>query len=183
MLKDIDYTQENSLKKNTDCVEDAFQMGLLDRFEIKEPDVNKKPNFTFIDLFAGIGGFHLAASNLGGKCVFASELDDNARKTYEANFLKHNKDLFYSGNFAGNIIEVDAKDIPDFDFLFAGFPCQPFSIAGHRQGFDDKNGRGNLFFNIVKILKEKNQKSLFLRMLKILKHTAKVIQSKVNYKS
>ncbi|WP_231893508.1 DNA (cytosine-5-)-methyltransferase [Bathymodiolus septemdierum thioautotrophic gill symbiont] len=183
-IKDVNYIQENSLKKNTDCVEDAFQMGLLDRFETKESDVNKKPNFTFIDLFAGIGGFHLAASNLGGQCVFASEFDDNARKTYEANFLKHNKDLFYSGNFAGNIIEVKAKDIPDFDFLFAGFPCQPFSIAGHRQGFDDKNGRGNLFFDIVKILKEKKPKAFILENVKNLKthdkgNTIKVIYNKL----
>lgn len=111
--------------KTPDCVEDAFQMGLLDRFETKESDHNK-PDFTFIDLFAGIGGFHLAASSLGGKCVFASECDDNARKTYEANFLKHNQDLFYSDNFAGDITEVDEKDIPSFDFLFAGFPYQSF---------------------------------------------------------
>ncbi len=81
--------------KTPDYIDGAFQMGLLDRFETKEFDHNK-PDFTFIDLFAGIGGFHLAASNLGGKCVFASECDDNARKTYEVNFLKHNKDLFYS---------------------------------------------------------------------------------------
>lgn len=107
--------------------------------------------FTFIDLFAGIGGFHLAASNLGGKCVFASEFDENARKTYKVNFLKYNKELFCSGNFAGDITKVDEKDIPNFDFLFAGFPCQPFSKGGYRKGFKDT--RGTLFFNVARIIK------------------------------
>jgi len=158
--KDFNYIQENSLKTHTDCVEDAFQMGLLDRFETEESDVNKKPNFTFIDLFAGIGGFHLAASTLGGKCVFASEFDENARKTYEANFLKHNKDLFYSGNFAGDITKVDEKDIPDFDFLFAGFPCQPFSKGGYRKGFEDT--RGSLFFEVARIIKHHNPSYILL---------------------
>ncbi|MBA5248785.1 MAG: DNA (cytosine-5-)-methyltransferase [Gammaproteobacteria bacterium] len=143
-----------------------------------------------MDLFAGIGGFHLAASNLGGQCVFASEFDENARKTYEVNFLKHNKALFYSGNFAGDITKVDEKDIPDFDFLFAGFPCQPFSIAGHRQGFNDKNGRGNLFFDIIRILKTKKPKVFILENVKNLKthdngNTIKVIYGelqKLGYK-
>lgn len=111
----------------------------------------KKSKFTFIDLFAGIGGFHLAASDLGGKCVFASEFDENARKVYEVNFLKHNRELFYSGNFLGDITKVDEKDIPTFDFLFAGFPCQPFSKGGYRKGFEDT--RGTLFFNVARIIK------------------------------
>lgn len=154
-VKDFNYIQKNSLK-----IQDAFQMGLLDRFEIEESDVNKKLNFTFIDLFAGIGGFHLAASALGGKCVFASEFDENARKTYEANFLKHNKDLFYSDNFAGDITKVDEKDIPDFDFLFAGFPCQPFSKGGYRKGFEDT--RGSLFFEVARIIKHHNPSYILL---------------------
>ncbi|WP_369178933.1 DNA cytosine methyltransferase [Candidatus Thiodubiliella endoseptemdiera] len=145
--------------KTPDYIDGAFQMGLLDRFETKEFDHNK-PDFTFIDLFAGIGGFHLAASNLGGKCVFASECDDNARKTYEVNFLKHNKDLFYSNNFAGDITEVDEKDIPSFDFLFAGFPCQPFSKGGHRKGFEDT--RGTLFFDVARIIKHHNPNYVLL---------------------
>ncbi|SMM99002.1 DNA-cytosine methyltransferase [uncultured Candidatus Thioglobus sp.] len=175
--------------KNLDYVADGFQMGIFDHFE-ETPVYESEYKFTFIDLFAGIGGFHLAASNLGGKCVFASEFDENARKTYETNFLSHNKDLFYSGNFAGDITKVDEKEIPDFDFLFAGFPCQPFSIAGYRQGFDDKSGRGNLFFDITRILKEKQPKAFILENVKNLKthdegNTIKVIYNelqKLGYK-
>jgi DNA (cytosine-5)-methyltransferase 1 len=184
----INYTEEESLEKNIDCVEDAFQMNLLDRLETEESDCNKKPSFTFIDLFAGIGGFHLAASNLGGQCVFASEFDDNARKTYEANFLKHNKDLFYSGNFVGDITEINEENIPDFGFLFAGFPCQPFSQAGFKKGFSET--RGTLFFNIVKIIQEKQPNVFFLENVRgLLKHDnnktfatiKKIITKKLGY--
>ncbi len=163
--------------------ENAFQMGLLDSIEIDKHLVKDgKSNFSFIDLFAGIGGFHLAAQNLGGECVFASEFDKNARKTYELNFLKHNRELFHSGNFWGDITKVDEKIIPDFDFLFAGFPCQPFSVAGHRQGFKDENGRGNLFFDIVRILKEKKPKVIILENVKNLKTHDKGSTIKVIYK-
>ena len=175
--------------KTLDYVADGFQMGIFDHFE-KTPAYENEPKFTFIDLFAGIGGFHLAASSLGGQCVFASEFDENARKTYEANFLKHNKELFYSGNFAGDITKVNEKEVPNFDFLFAGFPCQPFSVAGYRQGFNDKNGRGNLFFDIIRILKEKQPKAFILENVKNLKthdkgNTIKVIYNelqKLGYK-
>lgn len=85
---------------------------------------------TFIDLFAGIGGFHLAFHKCGAKCVFASEWDEFARKTYEHNFKKISPSLFKNGCFAGDITKIDAKDIPDFDILTGGFPCQPFSQAG-----------------------------------------------------
>ena len=100
--------------------------------------------FNFIDLFAGIGGFHCAASSLGGKCVFASEIDTDAVKAYEYNYgLKPH----------GDICAINANEIPNFDILFAGFPCQPFSIAGKGQGFKDT--RGVLFFEIIRILKAK----------------------------
>ncbi len=106
--------------------------------------------FKFIDLFAGIGGFHIAGEELGGVCVFASEWDEKAREVYLENFYKNNKRLFDLGNFAGDITLVDEKKIPKFDFLFAGFPCQPFSKGGHRKGFEDT--RGTLFFDIARIL-------------------------------
>jgi DNA (cytosine-5)-methyltransferase 1 len=87
----------------------------------------------FIDLFAGIGGFHIAFHNLGGECVFASEWEKNARKTYEFNLKKISPDLFKTNNFVGDITLVDPKKIPNFDILCAGFPCQPFSQAGFKK--------------------------------------------------
>ena len=115
---------------------------------------------TFIDLFAGIGGFHLALHGLGGRCVFASEWDKEARKTYEHNHYKYSKELFDLGNFAGDITKVDPKQIPDFDLLCAGFPCQPFSQAGFKKGFEE--ARGTLFSHIVNIIKIKKPKAFFL---------------------
>jgi len=115
--------------------------------------------FTFIDLFAGIGGFHEAAKELGGHCVFASEIDKYACITYEANHgIKPH----------GDITKIDAKNIPDHDILFAGFPCQSFSIAGKRLGFEDT--RGTLFFEIARILKEKKPKMFLLENVKGLKN-------------
>jgi DNA (cytosine-5)-methyltransferase 1 len=115
---------------------------------------------TFIDLFAGIGGFHLALHNLGAECVFASEWDEAARLTYETNISKISPKLFKNGNFAGDITAVDKKSIPDFDILCAGFPCQPFSQAGFKKGFADI--RGTLFFDIAEIIRIKKPKAFFL---------------------
>ncbi len=103
----------------------------------------KEKGYKIIDLFAGIGGFHLAFHNLGAECVFASEWDEHARKTYEHNFKKIQPNLFAENNFAGDITKVNVNDIPDFDILTGGFPCQPFSQAGFKKGFDDV--RGTLF--------------------------------------
>lgn len=99
-------------------------------------------NFTFIDLFCGIGGFHQAMASLGGKCVFASDIDADCRKTYEAN---------YGIKPQGDITKIDASDIPGHDVLCGGFPCQAFSKAGNRLGFDDPT-KGTLFFDICRIL-------------------------------
>ena len=119
---------------------------------------------TFIDLFAGIGGFHLAFHNLGAKCVFVSEWDEPARKTYKANFEKIEPHIFAPENidklFAGDITKVEAKDIPDFDILTGGFPCQPFSQAGLKKGFNET--RGTLFFDIARIIKEKQPQAFFI---------------------
>jgi DNA (cytosine-5)-methyltransferase 1 len=120
----------------------------------------KQTIHTFVDLFAGIGGFHLALHNLEATCAFASESDIHVRKTYEHNFLKVSPELFSSGNFAGDITKIDAAAIPDFDILCAGFPCQPFSQAGLQKGFSDI--RGTLFFDIVRILKAKRPQAFFL---------------------
>ena len=121
----------------------------------------KHPKFTFIDLFAGIGGFRLAMQQLGGKCVFTSEWDKQAQKTYAANFGKQP---------FGDITQEQTKAfIPDgFDVLCAGFPCQAFSIAGKRGGFEDT--RGTLFFDVAEIIRRKRPKAVFLENVKGLIH-------------
>jgi DNA (cytosine-5)-methyltransferase 1 len=111
--------------------------------------------FKFIDLFAGIGGFHIAMHNAGGKCVFASEWDKFARITYEENFKSTSPELFENNNYNWDINDVDPEKVPDFEVLCAGFPCQPFSNAGLKRGFEDT--RGTLFFNIVKIVDTKRE--------------------------
>lgn len=114
-----------------------------------------KKGFAFIDLFAGIGGFHQAMHSVGGTCVFACEWNKYARASYEENYKSVSPTIFANNNqfFAGDINEVDPNSIPYFDVCCAGFPCQPFSIAGHRLGFEDT--RGTLFFNIANIVKAK----------------------------
>ncbi len=102
----------------------------------------KQDTIKFIDLFAGIGGFHLALKKLNGKCVFVSEFDDDATNVYRKNF---------NMNVEGDIEKINEKQIPDFNFLCAGFPCQPFSKGGYREGFKDK--RGKMFFEILRIVK------------------------------
>lgn len=118
-----------------------------------------KKIYTFIDLFAGIGGFRLALESLGMKCMFSSEIDEFCKKVYKDNFKEEP---------TGDITKVDPKNIPDFDILVGGFPCQPFSYAGRLEGFEDKT-RGTLFFDIVKILKEKKPKMFILENVKGLK--------------
>lgn len=140
----------------------------------------KKVKYKFIDLFAGIGGFHIAFHNVGAECVFSSELDDCARKTYEENFKRINPTLFESGNFAGDITKINKSEIPDFDILTGGFPCQPFSQAGYKKGFSDT--RGTLFYDIAEILEIKKPKAFFLENVRHLyKHdngkTFEVIKS------
>lgn len=109
-------------------------------------------NFSFIDLFAGIGGIRLGFESVGGHCVFSSEFDESACKTYEANFGEHP---------SGDITKIAAEDIPDFDVLLGGFPCQAFSIIGKKEGFENETC-GTLFFEIERILKEKKPKAFML---------------------
>jgi len=121
---------------------------------------NISGGFRFIDLFAGIGGFHIAAHDMGGTCVFSSEFNGDARCTYEKNFHKENVRLFSSGNFRGDITNIHENEIPSFDFLFAGFPCQPFSKGGQRRGFEDT--RGTLFFDVARIIEKHKPPFLLL---------------------
>ncbi|RWU07401.1 DNA cytosine methyltransferase [Pedobacter chitinilyticus] len=117
----------------------------------------ENPRFKFIDLFAGIGGFRLALQNLGGKCVFTSEWDKHAQKTYRTNFGET--------PFGDITKEETKKYIPDgFEVLCAGFPCQAFSIAGKRGGFEDT--RGTLFFEVAEIIRRKQPKAIFLENVK-----------------
>lgn len=129
-------------------------------FKISKPKKSwtkniKGEKFTFIDLFAGIGGFRIALESSGGKCVFSSEWDENSQKTYANNF----------GDIpSGDITKISEKDIPDHDVLCGGFPCQAFSISGKRNGFSDT--RGTLFFDVARIAKYKQPKILFLENVK-----------------
>lgn len=114
--------------------------------------------FTFIDLFAGIGGIRIPFQELGGKCVFASEWDKFSQKTYHVNF----------GDMPnGDITKITNDEIPDFDILLGGFPCQPFSQAGLKKGFSDT--RGTLFFEIERIIKDKRPKAFLLENVKQLR--------------
>ena len=116
------------------AAEDPAQYGLFQEFFNVPFPAPENPKFTFIDLFAGIGGFRIALQNMGGECLFSSEFDAEAQRTYFNN---------YGEMPFGDITKIDEKRIPDHDILCAGFPCQPFSISGKRLGFEDT--RGTLF--------------------------------------
>ncbi|MGF1589930.1 MAG: DNA (cytosine-5-)-methyltransferase [Pleurocapsa sp.] len=131
--------------------------------------------FTFIDLFAGIGGIRIPFDELGGHCIFSSEWDKYAQETYEANFNERPQ---------GDITQINPNAIPDHDILLAGFPCQAFSIIGNQQGFSD-TVRGTLFFNIVKILQTKKPAAFLLENVKQLKthdqgRTFKIIEKSLH---
>lgn len=139
------------LKQNSDIVG-----GIKDQPTSRPADQQGSQKLkTFVDLFCGIGGFHSAAHSLGLECVFASDIDAEARKAYEHN---------YKIRPHGDITAIKAVDIPDHDLLCAGFPCQPFSIIGSRQGFADP--RGTLFFEIARIIREKKPKAVLLENVK-----------------
>ena len=132
-------------------------------FEVENVPFPTPENYTFkfIDLFAGIGGFRMALQNLGGKCVYTSEWDPQAQKTYRANYGEV--------PFGDITKEKNKQYIPDeFDVLCAGFPCQAFSIAGKRGGFEDT--RGTLFFDVAEIIKRKTPKAIFLENVKGLRN-------------
>lgn len=138
----------------------------------------KIKKFNTIDLFAGIGGIRMGFERAGFKTVFANDFDKHCKTTYDLNFNKpklHHQD----------INELDIKSLPKFDILLGGFPCQAFSIAGNRQGFKDKKGRGNLFFKIADILEERKPRAILLENVKNLKghdkgKTFKIILNTLN---
>ena len=141
--------QEGVYKNREAFFEDVFgELNLKPKFKSK---------FRFIDLFAGIGGMRLGFQNAGGTCVFSSEFDKHAQQTYK---LNHGEQPF------GDITKITPEYIPDHDVLLGGFPCQAFSVAGYRKGFDDEKGRGNLFINIFEILLAKRPKLFLLENVK-----------------
>lgn len=144
-----------------DCLSVAIRQILVKN---KEDIPRKETDYTFIDLFAGIGGMRIAYERAGGHCVYSNEWNKYSQETYFANFGEQPD---------GDITKVNAADIPDHDILVAGFPCQPFSIAGvskkqslgRATGFEDKT-QGTLFFDVCRILKEKRPKAFMLENVK-----------------
>lgn len=126
--------------------------------KIKE---KKLKDYKFIDLFCGIGGFHIALSSFGAKCVFASDIDNQAKKVYEKNF----KTKVY-----GDITKITPQDIPPHDIICAGFPCQSFSISGKKYGFKDKKGRGELYKSVVSVAQFHKPKFILLENVKNLEN-------------
>lgn len=151
-LTDLDNVQKLGLS------EDEIETSILQEIHTDVPFANiNSPKFTFIDLFAGIGGFRMAMQNLGGHCVFTSEWDKQAKKTYQTNYGDY--------PFGDITSDITKSFIPnDFDVLCAGFPCQAFSIAGKRGGFEDT--RGTLFFDVAEIIRDKRPKAIFLENVK-----------------
>jgi len=181
------YLQEEILR----VVEGPEQLYIPFKFDVPFPPP-ARPKFKFIDLFAGIGGIRIAYQNLGGKCVFSSEWNNFAKKTYEANF----------GEVPfGDITKISERAIPDHDILLGGFPCQPFSIAGvskknalgRKHGFLDET-QGTLFFDIARILDHKKPKAFMLENVKnlvshdkgntfkVIKHTLEELGYTVYYR-
>ncbi len=115
----------------------------------------KLTGYTFIDLFAGLGGFRLALESLGARCIYSNEWDEPAQQVYAANFGETPE---------GDITQVDEQAVPDHDILCAGFPCQAFSISGKRRGFEDS--RGTLFFDVARIVKAKRPQVVFMENVK-----------------
>ena len=158
----LEYVENRSRELKKDSIPSLDSLVPVE-WDVAAPPVSK-PDFTFIDLFAGIGGFRQGFQALNGKCVFTSEWNKYAKATYEAN---------YGEVPFGDITQVDEKHIPDHDILIGGFPCQPFSLAGvskknslgKQHGFKDET-QGTLFFDIVRILEEKRPKAFLLENVK-----------------
>lgn len=167
-LDDAVYEAISKYNDDTNIsMQDAVSTALMQFLTREMRDVQPEADFTFIDLFAGIGGMRLAYEQAGGHCVYSNEWNKYSQQTYFANFGEQPE---------GDITKVDENSIPDHDILVAGFPCQPFSIAGvskkqslgRATGFEDKT-QGTLFFDICRILKAKRPKAFMLENVKNLK--------------
>lgn len=149
VLESIGWEESENLTEEGDVLTDKTN---ANHTQI-EPKVTK--DFSYVSLFSGIGGFEQALNKLGGTCVLASEIDKFANQAYEA---------LYGEPTAGDITQIDAEDIPNHDVLVGGFPCQAFSVAGKRGGFED--ARGTLFFEVVRIAAEKKPRAILLENVK-----------------
>ena len=145
-------------------VQDSVSFAIVQMLDRQKKETKTESEFSFIDLFAGIGGMRIAFEKNGGRCVYSNEWNKYCQQTYFANFGEQPD---------GDITKVNASDIPDHDILVAGFPCQPFSIAGvskknslgRATGFEDKT-QGTLFFDVCRIIKEKRPKAFMLENVK-----------------
>lgn len=161
LIKLSKENHENSQRTVIRAIRELYQK------EKRKRDETLPCKFTFVDLFAGIGGMRIAYEHAAGRCVYSNEWNTYSQDTYFANFREQPD---------GDITKVDARTIPDHDILVAGFPCQPFSIAGvskkqslgRKTGFEDKT-QGTLFFDVCRILKAKRPKAFMLENVKILK--------------
>lgn len=170
-------------EENLNLVSDSAIQHLLYKAENYPFPTPQNSTFQFIDLFAGIGGFRIALQNIGGECVYSSEWNIDSQKTYQANFGEY--------PFGDITLKSTKKYIPnDFEVLCAGFPCQAFSIAGNRKGFQDT--RGTLFFDLEKIIETKRPKVVFLENVKNLvshdkgktfKVILEILEDKLGYKA
>lgn len=158
--KNFKYLQRKNKQNFYVC--DGIQFSILDLLIDKKMEYGSQENkraekIKFIDFCAGIGGGRLGLENLGMQCVGFSEIDKNAEKTYRLFFGEEEKNY-------GDLMNIDPKDLPDFDLMIAGFPCQTFSVIGQRRGMCDK--RGQIIFGLVKIMKAKNLKYFILENVK-----------------
>jgi DNA (cytosine-5)-methyltransferase 1 len=163
-LKTVYRWEKGEIEPKAHCLEI-----LRNKLEYQRNFRNPQPDFTFIDLFAGIGGMRRGFETIGGQCVFTSEWDEYSQRTYRANFHDDH-------HIAGDITKVEVNSIPEHDVLLAGFPCQPFSIAGvskknslgRAHGFEDKT-QGTLFFDVLRIIKHHRPAAFLLENVKNLK--------------
>jgi DNA (cytosine-5)-methyltransferase 1 len=173
---DSDSNNSSSEESDSDSNNSSSEKSDNETTELKnciDITINDKKILTFVDLFCGIGGFHIALNSIGLKCVFSSDIDEKCRNTYYENFgIKP----------YGDIRNVSENMIPDFDVLCGGFPCQSFSHSGKQKGFDDIT-RGTLFFEICRFLKLKNPKYFILENVKNLKTHDKGKTWKIIYKN
>ena len=157
-INQIEAIKLDNCKNFSQRCSELINRGILSAKESRNSQMNKNNSkkLKFIDLFAGIGGIRKGFEDDNTECVFSSEWDKYAAKTYEAN---------YGEKPFGDITQIDEKDIPEHDILLAGFPCQPFSHIGKREGFTHET-QGTLFFDVLRILKEKKPKAFLLENVK-----------------